>query len=144
MLPTTGCLTAPSRNYYVGVYLPMKIAITIVAILIGLLSIAAGAAKLALVPEEVAFLGQFGFGTVLIVLFGVIQVLGGLLLIVPKSRLYGALVVAFAFALSAVLLLLAGNASFAGVSLVPVILAGFVAYRSLPARAANATREENI
>lgn len=108
----------------------MKIFTIIVSVLIGLLSIAAGAAKIALVPAEVEFLSQFGFIPVLIMAFGTVQVLGGLLLMIPLARFYGSLIAAIAFALSAVLLLLAGNWGFAGVSLVPVVLAGFVTYQS--------------
>ena len=50
----------------------MKTAKTVVAVMVGLLSLLAGAAKIAQVPEEVAFLGQFGFGATLIVAFGVL------------------------------------------------------------------------
>ncbi len=111
----------------------MKIAMTIAAVLIGLLSIAAGAAKIALVPAEVEFLSQFGFTSALTVSFGALQVLGGLLLVIPTTRFYGALIAAIAFALSAALLLVAGNLSFAGVSLVPVILASLIAYKTYSA-----------
>ena len=108
----------------------MKIAVTILAVLIGVLSIAAGAAKIALVPEEAEFLGQFGFTNALTIAFGVVQALGALLLFIPGTRFYGSLIAAAGFALSVFLILASGNATFAGVSLVPVILAGFVAYRS--------------
>ena len=108
----------------------MKAATTIVSLLIGLLSIAAGAAKIALVPEEVRFLSQFGFTNALTISFGIIQVVGGLLLVLPNSRLYGASIAGAAFAVSALFLLLDGNLIFAGVSLVPVGLAGLIAYRS--------------
>lgn len=119
----------------------MKIAITIVAVLIGLLSIAAGAAKVALVPEEVEFLSQFGFTTVLTIVFGAAQILAGIFLLVPIARFYGALIAAIAFLLSAALLLVAGNTAFAGVSLVPVILAGLIAYQSFSSRPASAVSE---
>lgn len=110
----------------------MKIAITIVAVLIGLLSIAAGGAKVALVPEEVEFLGQFGLTNALIVVFGAIQVLAGLLIVIPKTRVVGSIIAALGFAVSAVLLVMAGNTAFAGVSLVPVVLALVVAFKARP------------
>ena len=112
----------------------MKIAVMVLAVLIGLLSIAAGGAKVALVPAEVEFLGQFGFSNALTMAFGLVQVLGGLLIFIPVTRFYGAVIAAAAFALSAVLVLASGNAAFAGVSLVPVLLAGFVGYRSFAGR----------
>jgi hypothetical protein len=111
----------------------VKIVVAVVAVLLGLLSIAAGVAKIALLPDEVAFLSQFGFGTLLIAFFGTVQFLGGILLVIPRTRSPGALVAALAFGLSAVLLLVAGNSAFAGVSLVPAILAGLIAYRGFSA-----------
>ena len=121
----------------------MKIVLTIVAMLIGLLSITAGAAKIFLAPEEVEFLSQFGFTTVLTVSFGTIQVLAGLLLMIPITRFYGSLIAALAFALSATLLLVAGKLAFAGVSLVPVILASLIAYQIFSAARAIALNEED-
>ena len=114
----------------------MRITIIIVAVLIGLLSIAAGAAKVALVPPEVAFLSQFGFSNALTVSYGIVQVLGGLLLLIPRTRLYGSVIAAIAFALSTGLLFAAANLTIAGGSLLPVVLAGWIAYQSLPARSA--------
>lgn len=112
----------------------MKVAMTIVTLLIGLLSLAAGAAKIALVPEEVRFLSQFGFTSTLTITFGIAQLVGGLLLVLPATRLYGAGIAGIAFAISALLLLLDDNLVFAGVSLVPVILSGLIAYRSYVSR----------
>jgi uncharacterized membrane protein YphA (DoxX/SURF4 family) len=108
----------------------VKIVTTLISAIIGLLSIAAGAAKIALVPEEVEFLGQFGFTNSLTIFFGIMQVLGGILLLIPFTRSYGSLVAAAGFALSAVLLFASGDVVFASVSLLPFLLAGFVAYRS--------------
>lgn len=111
--------------------------------LIGLLSIAAGAAKITLVPEEVKFLSQFGFTSALTVTFGIVQVLGGLLLVIPTTRFIGSFIVGLAFALSVVLLLIAGNLPFAGVSLIPVGLAGLVAYQSKLRRPARTLSEKH-
>ena len=112
----------------------MAIATLVLAVIIGLLSIAAGAAKIALVPAEVEFLQQFGFTDLLVICFGAVQVIGGLLIFVPASRLYGAIVVALGFLLSVALILSTGNFAFAAASLVPVALAVFIAYRSMALR----------
>lgn len=119
----------------------MKVAITIVTLLIGLLSIAAGAAKIALVPDEVRFLSQFGFTPALIITFGITQVLGGVLLVFPATRAYGSIVAGIAFALSALLLLIGGNLVFAGISLVPVCLAGLIGYRSYASQTTSSLSE---
>lgn len=102
----------------------------ILAVILGLLSIAAGAAKVTLVPEEAVFLQQFGFTDALIIAFGLIQVLGGVLIVVPRTRAYGASICFVGFAVSAVLLLIAGNLAFGGASLLPVALSAFIAYQS--------------
>lgn len=117
----------------------MRITLTIVAVLIGLLSIAAGAAKVALVPEETAFLSQFGFTNAITMTFGAVQILGGLLLLIPKTRSIGAITSGLAFAVSSVLLMLGGNLAFAAVSLLPVGLAVLVACLRLEKRTAAPT-----
>lgn len=104
----------------------MRVVLMVVAVLVGFLSVAAGAAKVARVPEEVAFLEQFGFSSVVIVLFGVVQIMGGLLLLVPRTRALGALVAGVAFSVSVVLLVADGNLGFAAVSLIPVVLSIWV------------------
>ena len=120
----------------------MITAVTIIAFLTGLLSIAAGAAKVALVPDEVAFLGQFGFGSPPIIAYGVVQFLGGLLMLITKVRIIGSVVAGVAFAFSAVLLTVAGNITFAAVSLVPVGLAMLVAYTSFLQRSTDDADED--
>lgn len=112
----------------------MKTAITVLAVALGLLSIAAGLAKVTLVPEEATFLHQFSFTDTSIIAFGLVQALGGVLMVIRRTRAYGALVCAAGFALSAGLLLVAGNLSFGGVSLLPVLLTGFVAYQAFARR----------
>jgi hypothetical protein len=116
---------------------------TIIAVVIGLLSIAAGGAKIALVPEEVEFLSQIGFSNTLTISFGIMQTLGGVLLVVPFTRLYGALLAVAGFAVSAILVFVSGNAVFGGVSLLPLLLAGFVACRNFTGRLATDQSGDN-
>lgn len=111
----------------------MKHVFTVLIIMLALLSVAAGAAKVMLVPEEATFLRQFGFTDTLMMLFGAGQILAGALLVIAGLRLYGALLAALCFAVSSGLLLFSGDVPFALVSLVPVILAGLIARRSIAA-----------
>ena len=106
----------------------MKIAITILAIVLALLSAAAGAAKLALVPDEVEFLNGFGFSEIGIYFYGGAQIVGGLLMVIPISALVGSTTVLLAFTLSTVLLFLDGNVVFAFVSALPIVLTAFVMF----------------
>lgn len=107
----------------------MKIVTTIIAILIALLSIGAGVAKIMLVPEETKFLAQFGFTDPLTIAFGIAQVAGGILLAAPTSRLYGAATTGIFFTASFSLILSTGNIAFAVVSLLPVLLSGLIIYQ---------------
>lgn len=119
----------------------MRVAHITVAVLIGLLSLAAGAAKIALVPEERSFLGQFGFTDALTIAFGIVQVLGGLLIMFAGTRFFGAILAGAAFALSFALLLVGGQLAFAALSLVPVGLAGVIAYQCHANRLASEVSE---
>jgi hypothetical protein len=108
----------------------VKILNIIILSIVALLSIAAGAAKLMLVPEEVAFLQEFGIGTNLMLLYGTIQAVSGVLSFIPKTKRIGLTLAAIAFTGSSVLIFFSGNIKFGVVSLVPVILTIFVLYRA--------------
>jgi hypothetical protein len=108
----------------------MKIAIKIVSILIALLCIAAGFAKVVLVPQEVEFLSGFGLSEPMIISFGLFQVIGGALFIIPKTLRIGSCMVAIGFALSALLILTTGNILFFAVSCLPAVIAGWFAFDS--------------
>jgi len=109
----------------------MKIATTIIAILIGVVSVAAGTAKVMLVPEEAKFMAQFGFFDALTITFGIAQVIGGLLLVIPGTRIYGAVTTGIFFTISFIMVASTGNFAFATVSLLPILLAGFVIFQSI-------------
>lgn len=110
----------------------MKRLTLVLSILLALLSMAAGGAKVALVPQEVQFLSQFGLGESAVAIFGGLQVLGGLALLIPATRFIGALLVMSGFAVSTVLLTMDGNIPFAVVSLLPVLLVGLIVHQSRP------------
>ena len=99
-----------------------KIALTIMV----LLASASGIAKIMLMPQEVAFFGAFGFSNNLLISFGLLQVFGAVLLLLPKGRNFGLLLVALTFVISAVVLLAAGKVIMAVVTLVFVGLLVFL------------------
>jgi hypothetical protein len=104
----------------------MKILNIVLTIALALLSIAAGIAKVLQTPQEVEFLQSFGFSPMLIIIFGVAQILGGVLLAVPKTVQWGAIITFSGFAVSSVLIFIAGDLIFALVSMLPLALAGFI------------------
>jgi len=118
----------------------MKITKIVMTAIVGLLSIAAGAAKIMLVPEEAKFLAQFGFNDTLTVVFGLAQVIGGCLVAIPLTKLYGAGISTICFATSLAMILSTGNLAFAAVSVLPVLLSGFLLYQGY--RATNTVIED--
>ena len=56
----------------------MKTLTVLLTVAMVLLSVAAGAAKIAQVPDEVQFLNGFGFSQPGVFLYGVVQIIGGL------------------------------------------------------------------
>lgn len=109
----------------------MKIANIILIAAMTLLSVAAGLAKVMQVPEEITFLSGLGLGNTTIFIFGAIQIVGGILLAIPKSKIYGSMLVVIAFLVSAILVFVSGNFTFGIVSMLPVVITGFIVYQTL-------------
>ena len=104
----------------------MNILRNINLILVTLLSMAAGIPKIMRIPQEVSFFGDVGLGEISVVAFGLVQFAGGVLLLFPKTRIWGATLVAAMFFLSTVMLFLNGKLTFGFISVLPIVMAGFV------------------
>lgn len=87
----------------------MKAVSIIVLTLLTLLAVASGTAKILLLQQEVDFFGKYGVSDLVLIVFGSVQLLGGLLLITASTRFVGAAVVAATFLVSLVMLLMDGN-----------------------------------
>ncbi len=109
----------------------MKYLNNLIILIIALISVAAGIAKIMQIPQEVEFLQSFGLNEILITVFGIVQVLGGALLSNKKVRLYGAIIVVLGFVISTILIFISGNIGFAMVSLLPVVLTGIIIRQSV-------------
>ncbi|WP_372761903.1 hypothetical protein [Pseudoalteromonas sp.] len=107
----------------------MKVFNIVLIIIVALLSIAAGAAKVMAVPGEVQFLQSFGFSNPLITTYGILQLSGGGLLIPPKTRMLGAFVASASFLISTILIFISGNTIFGLISIIPVALTLIVAFQ---------------
>ncbi len=103
--------------------------ILIVAIIV-FLSIAAGVAKVMQTQQEMEFLLSVGLSRALIIIFGLAQIAGGVLLIPRKTRMSGAIMTTIAFVISTVLIFVGGNFLFGLFSILPITLAGAVIYKS--------------
>ena len=108
----------------------MKIINYLIIGIIALLSIAAGLAKVMQTQAEMDFLQGVGLSPALIIVFGLLQITGGILLVPQKTRLVGALLAAVTLAVSTVLIFVAGNIQFGLFSIIPVALAGLIIYQS--------------
>ena len=108
----------------------MKIVNILIIAIVALLSVAAGLAKVMQTQQEMEFLQGFGLSTALIVAFGLVQILGGVLLVPKKTRLPGAILATSALVVSTVLIFVGGNLTFGLVSMLPIALAGVIIYQS--------------
>ena len=91
-----------------------------------ILALAASIPKILRVPNEVEFFASAGLDTNAVLGFGLIQLAGGLLLVLAGTRLGGAYVTAGVFLASAVMLLATGSVPLGLVSFLPVVMAGLV------------------
>ena len=95
-------------------------------VLLVVLSIASGVAKVMKLPDELEFFQQAGFSELGLVLFGVVQLLAGLLISFTKSRKIAAITLATTYIVSTLLIFMSGNLPFGVFSLLPVVMCGFV------------------
>jgi len=103
--------------------------IAIVAILT-FLAVSSGITKVMLMQQDVDFFGKYGFSNTILMIYGAVQLIGGILLPFPKTRMVGAAIVVITFSISLVVLLMDGNYPVSAVTIVATLLAGFVMMRS--------------
>ena len=108
----------------------MKIVYAIVLILLVLLAISSGVAKITLMQQDVDFFGKYGFSNPMLIAFGATQLIGGVLLSFRNTRFSGATIVAITFFISLLLLLLDGNIPVSIATLVMTLLLGAVMKQS--------------
>ena len=97
-------------------------------VLVVLLGFTAGIPKIMRVPDEVYFFEHSGIGAGALIPFGVVQVLGGVLVLIPRTRLWGAGLTALMLAGSTYMLVSTEQLVFAIVSTLPIMMAGVVIY----------------
>lgn len=114
----------------------MRIASTLVLVILIILSIFSGVTKIALMPEDVEFFEMYGFSNPMLIAFGATQLIGGILMPFRQTRFAGAAIVAITFLVSLVLLLMDGNIPVSIVTAVATLLLGIVMKRSWSAQSA--------
>jgi len=98
------------------------IALKIILGLLVFLAISSGITKIMLMPQETEFFGKYGFNDIMLIVFGVVQVIGGALMVIPKLRTYGASAVFVTFGISLILLILEGNYPVTAITLIAMVL----------------------
>ena len=108
----------------------MKLASTIVLVILMFLAISSGITKIALMQQDVDFFGKYGFTNPILIAFGAMQLIGGVMLAFKKTRFSGAAIVAITFLISLVLLLIEGNIPVSIVTLLATLILGIVMKQS--------------
>ncbi len=108
----------------------MKILTALILVVLVLLSVMAGVAKVMNMPQEIQFFEDAGLSLALLRPLGVIQILGGLLAIYPTTRRIGSAVMSLGFLFSALAIYMTGNTVFGTISLLPVLFALVFAWRA--------------
>lgn len=111
----------------------MKIAFSILLVLLTALAVLSGVTKIILMPNEVEFFSQYGFSNPMLIAFGAVQLVGGILLPWKKTRFAGATLVTLTFLVSLAILLRDGNMAVSIVTAIVTILLIVVMKLSWPA-----------
>lgn len=108
----------------------MKIVFSSVLIVLIFLAVSSGVTKIMLMPQEVDFFGKHGFSNPILIAFGLVQLIGGILMVIRKIRFIGATVVAITFLISLAVLLMDGNIPVNIATFVAILLLGMIMKRS--------------
>lgn len=108
----------------------MKIVSTIILAILVLLAVSSGITKILLLQQDVDFFGKYGFSNPILIVYGLVQLLGGLLMAVTKTRFIGAVIAAITFLISLVVLLMEGNIPVGIATMIATLLLGVVMKQS--------------
>ncbi|MDH3695535.1 MAG: DoxX family protein [Gammaproteobacteria bacterium] len=104
----------------------MKIFLNVILVILVFLAISSGVTKVMLLPPDVEFFGRYGFANPVLMAFGAVQIIGGVLLVIPKTRFVGAVIVAITFLVSLIVLIMDGNTLFTIFTVIAMILLGVI------------------
>ena len=103
--------------------------IAVIGVLV-FLACSSGVAKIMAMEQDVAFFGKYGVSRTMLICYGVVQLISGALILLPRTRFVGAGVVAVTFVLSLVMLVIDGNVGFSAITVLSLVLLGWVMVRS--------------
>lgn len=108
----------------------MKAVSTIILAVLILLAVSSGITKILLMQQDVDFFGKYGFSNPILVVYGLVQLIGGLLLVFTRTRFVGAAIVAITFLISLVVILMDGNIPVGIATVIATLLLGVVMKQS--------------
>ncbi len=109
----------------------MNILLKIILVVLIFLAISSGVTKIMLMPQDAEFFGKYGFTSIILIAYGAAQLIGGIFLIIQKTRFIGSVIVAITFLISAVVLIMDNNILFTIITFVAVAMLGVVMKQSL-------------
>jgi hypothetical protein len=108
----------------------MKAVSTIILAILILLAVSSGITKILLMQQDVNFFGKYGFSNPILIAYGLVQLIGGLLLVFTITRFVGATIVAITFLISLVMLLMEGNILVSIATVIATLLLGVIMKQS--------------
>ena len=108
----------------------MKVVYMIILVVLILLAVSSGATKILLMQQDVDFFGKYGFSDPILVIYGLVQLIGGLLLVFKRTRFVGAAIVAITFLISLVVILMEGNIPVGIITVIAILLLGVIMKQS--------------
>ncbi len=105
----------------------MKVTFSLLLFALILIALSSGASKIMLMPQDVKFFSAVGFNHPMLVTYGAVQLVGGLLLALPSTRIMGTIVLGISFLISAAVLFASGEMLVTAVMLIFVQLLGLIA-----------------
>jgi len=108
----------------------LKILLRINLVILVFLAITSGISKVILMPQEIEFFGGIGFSNAMLIIFGVSQILGGLMMTLSKTRFVGAIIIAITFLISAIALFVSKNIIVAIITCITLLMLSVVIKKS--------------
>ncbi len=108
----------------------MNIFFKVMLVVLVFLAVSSGITKIVLTERDVEFFGKYGFTNLIVIAYGAAQLLGGILLVPPRTRITGAILIAVTFSISAILLVLDQKFLVALITLFFVAILGLIARRT--------------
>jgi len=110
----------------------MKVVSTLILAVLVFLAVSSGITKVMLVQRDVEFFGAFGFTNPILIAYGIAQIVGGVLMVLKRTRSAGAAIVAITFLVSLYVLMMDGNVLFSIMTIVSTALLLLVIRQNWP------------